>query len=98
MVKKIRSINEISGQRMNNDNLLITNVINPICEKYIGFLRSKVFKDNYRWTYHIVLEFEQNTEVVNKLDNTIDKIEEELITSIRMVSLTLKTNFYIMYK
>lgn len=98
MVKKIRSINEISGQRMNNDNLLITEVINPICEKYIGFIRSKVFTDNYRWIYHIVLEFEQNTEVVNQLDNTIDKIEEELITNIRMVSLTMKTNFYIIYK
>lgn len=97
MAKTIKSINEISGQKIDDNNLLMQLLINPICQKHVGFIKSKVFKDESRYSYNIVLEFKKNTEVMNKLDNTIEKIEREI--TVDMPTFTFETlNFYIIYK
>lgn len=79
MAKKIKSINEINGQKIKDDNVFVSLFINPICENHIGFIRCKVFKDEFKKSLNIVFEFKKDSEVMNKLDGTIEKIEREII-------------------
>lgn len=95
MAKKIKSINEISGIKVSNNDDIIIEHINPICKKFVGFIRCKIFIDRSRYQMNVLLEFLKDSEVMNSLDGSIENIENELKT---VMPYMFSVKFYILYK
>lgn len=95
MIKKVKSMNEISGRRINKD-VLLSETINSICKNYFGFIRYKIFINELYNVVNILLEFSKESEVMNNLDGSVEKIENELRTAIPYALFSVK--FYILYK
>ena len=96
MAKKIKSVNEISGRRLMGENFtIIKNCIEPLCKNYVGFIRFKIFVEEMNHKMNFVLEFSKETEIMNKLDGSVEDIE----SNIRFIMPpTILLNFYILYK